>query len=259
VQQTVNQNVSDQAMPTQRNIYKGTVYVHRERDRYRDEYVNKTSWHSESWPRHVQPSNKSSILYDSLHPTKHNNATFAGSPRMWMPDSCVKLATRTWPKTARETYDVPLKYGRYVFPLTAGGARPASAPHVPQRRSTGAADIQLERGDALYRAGKFRGAMNEYTKGITANPTAKLYARRCVTNVQQGDFEAALQDAIFSMKLDSNDPKGRLRLKSLQDYIKKFKSADSGWDTCHQSLLANIMPRDLKGRQRPQTARTFRD
>jgi len=87
-----------------------------------------------------------------------------------------------------------------------------------------------ERGNALFKAGDFPGAIKEYTEAIKRNPSdAKLYSNRaaCYTKLVEPNF--ALKDAEECIKLDPTFIKGYVRKGASLLALREKKKAEAAY------------------------------
>lgn len=70
---------------------------------------------------------------------------------------------------------------------------------------------------------KFTNALDEYTAGIEAYPTAVLYANRAYTHIKLDEFGSAIEDAEQAIALDPTYAKGYYRRGSAYMVLGKTK------------------------------------
>ncbi|GAM20753.1 hypothetical protein SAMD00019534_039280 [Acytostelium subglobosum LB1] len=100
----------------------------------------------------------------------------------------------------------------------------------------------------LFLEQNFDKAVEEYSKAITYQPTAILYANRAFCHFKKEFFVLSLQDAIKATELDAKYIKGYYRLGSAQMALGNYKEAKQ----CFQTVVKQF-PNDAEGRLKLKT------
>lgn len=95
------------------------------------------------------------------------------------------------------------------------------------------AEEHRQKGNELFKAGKFADAIKEYDEGLRRDPKAvAIYSNRCATYIKLMEFPTALKDADKCLDLDPKFVKAYARKGNchhmMKEYHKAMKSYDDG-------------------------------
>jgi len=103
-----------------------------------------------------------------------------------------------------------------------------------------------EEADKDFAAGRIGMAVAKYTDAIAKKPTLFAHEKRCAAYAHLGKYEKALEDAKYVLGQPGAQPKARLRVNLIEDFLLARKNCTTGYETAHVTLLTNITPTELK-------------
>jgi len=80
-------------------------------------------------------------------------------------------------------------------------------------------------GRSYYKLKQYEKALETFSKGIEACPTADLYDHRAATYDKLGNLNAAVKDGREMIRLNKKDVKGYLRTASILEKLEKSETA----------------------------------
>lgn len=103
---------------------------------------------------------------------------------------------------------------------------PDELEQIQHQRSLQKAILEKEKGNQLFKEGKFEAAINRYTSAIGCDPKNPiLYANRAMALIKTDKFAAAEQDCNVSLQLDPKYSKAIARRGTSRKKLKKYKEA----------------------------------
>lgn len=97
------------------------------------------------------------------------------------------------------------------------------------------AEAFKQEGNAHYKAGAYKEAVDAYTKAIDADPENSIYyGNRSMAYMQTRDYDAALRDTLESTRLAPGNPKTLVRLGKLYTSLGRFQDAISTFSEVSQ-------------------------
>jgi stress-induced-phosphoprotein 1 len=93
------------------------------------------------------------------------------------------------------------------------------------------AEQHREKGNELYKAGDFPGAIREYNEGLRRNPeSVAILSNRCATYIKLMEFNTALKDADKCIELDPKFVKAYARKGSCHHMMKEYHKAMKAYE-----------------------------
>ena len=93
------------------------------------------------------------------------------------------------------------------------------------------AEEHRQKGNELFKEGKYPLAIKEYDEGIRRDPKAiAIYSNRCATYIKLVEFNTALKDANKCLEIDSNFVKDYARKGTCHHFMKEYHKALKSFD-----------------------------
>ena len=93
------------------------------------------------------------------------------------------------------------------------------------------AEEHRQKGNALFKEGKYPLALKEYDEGLKRHPQAvAIFSNRCATYIKLVEFATALKDADKCIELDKNFIKAYSRKGTCHHFMKEYHKALKAFD-----------------------------
>ena len=114
------------------------------------------------------------------------------------------------------------------------------------------AEEHRQKGNALFKEGKYPLALKEYDEGLKRHPGAvAIYSNRCATYIKLVEFATALKDADKCLELDKNFLKAYSRKGTCHHFMKEYHKALKAFE---DGLKLDATNKEcLEGRQKTMT------